>query len=50
MIQKRFCTRETIMDIGISPLAETPPLYHDWLRSLNLKKENLFELNRGTGG
>ena len=34
----------------ILPLAESPPIYHDWLRSLNYAEGQLFELHRRKGG
>ena len=34
LIQKKFYNRETLRGIRISPLAEIPPLFHDWLISL----------------
>ena len=45
--QKRFYTRGTIRGIRISRLAKIPPLYQDWLRSLNREEGQLFELHRG---
>ena len=33
--KKRFYKKETKRNIGILQSAKIPPLYHDWLRSLN---------------
>ena len=34
LLKNIFYTRETIRGIRISPLAETHPLFHNWLRML----------------
>jgi hypothetical protein len=38
LLKEDNLNRETIRGIGISGLAEIPPFYHDWLRSLNKEK------------
>ena len=49
-MKKIFYNRKTIRGVRISRLAKVPPIYHNWLGSLNEKRVNYLSSIEGKGG